>query len=136
DRELRDAREVVVLPVREPRDGERLPVRRRDDQRAQQHERGDREARHLLVHASPRTVFARFESSISPASRMKFATTLEPPYETNGIVMPVSGMRPTMPPTMMNACSAKPNVSPTASSFEKPSSVSSAMRKPRATKSM
>ena len=32
---------------------------------------------------------------------------------------------------MMNVCSAKPNVSPAASSFEKPSSASSAIRKPR-----
>ncbi len=46
---------------------------------------------------------------------------LEPPYETNGSVMPVSGITRRIPPTMMNVCSAKPNVSPAASSFEKPS---------------
>ena len=37
---------------------------------------------------------------------------------------------------MMNVCSAKPNVSPAASSFEKPSSAWSAIFIPRATKSM
>ena len=37
---------------------------------------------------------------------------------------------------MMNVWSAKPNVRPAASSFEKPSSASSATRMPRATKSM
>ena len=37
---------------------------------------------------------------------------------------------------MMNVCSAKPKVSPAASSFEKPSSTWSAIFIPRATKSM
>ena len=61
---------------------------------------------------------------------------LEPPYETSGSVIPVSGITRRMPPTMMNVCSAKPNVSPAASSFEKPSPAKSAMRKPRSTKTM
>ena len=81
-------------------------------------------------------VFARCETSSSPASSTKFATTDEPPYETNGSVMPVSGMRRRTPPTMMNVCSAKPNVRPAASSFENPSSACSAIFMPRATKSM
>ena len=63
----------------------------------------------------------------------KFETTLEPPYETNGSVMPVSGTRRRTPPTMMNVCSAKPNVSPAARSFENPSWAMSATRIPRAT---
>jgi hypothetical protein len=37
---------------------------------------------------------------------------------------------------MMKVWSAKPNVSPAASSFEKPSCASSEIRKPRETKSM
>jgi hypothetical protein len=48
----------------------------------------------------------------------------------------VSGIKRNTPPTMMNVCSAKPNVSPAASSFEKPSYASIATRKPRATMSM
>ena len=54
----------------------------------------------------------------------------------NGSVIPVSGISRRIPPTMMKACSAKEKVSPTASSFEKPSSESIAILKPRATKSM
>ena len=54
----------------------------------------------------------------------------------NGSVIPVSGISRRIPPTMMKVCSAKAKVSPTASSFEKPSSESIAILKPRATKSM
>ena len=79
DRERRDPGERVVLPVREAGDRERLPVRRADDQRAEQDDRANGEARDLPVHASPRSVLARFETSIRPASKTKFATTLEPP---------------------------------------------------------
>ena len=56
---------------------------------------------------------------------MKFATIEEPPYETNGSVMPVSGMSRTIPPTIVKVCSAKPKVRPAASSLENPSSYSS-----------
>ncbi len=48
----------------------------------------------------------------------------------------MSGMTRRIPPTMMNVWSAKPNVSPAASSFEKPSVAASATRKPRSTKTM
>ena len=51
-------------------------------------------------------------------------------------MIPVSGISRSTPPTMMNVCSAKPNVSPAASSFEKPSSACSAIFMPRATNSM
>jgi hypothetical protein len=37
----------------------------------------------------------------SSPSRRKLATMLEPPYETNGSVIPVSGMSPLTPPMMM-----------------------------------
>ena len=37
---------------------------------------------------------------------------------------------------MMNVCSAKANVSPAASSFEKPSCATTTIRKPRRTKTM
>ena len=63
----------------------------------------------------------------------KFETIDEPPYETNGSVMPVSGTTRRTPPTMMNVCRARPNVSPAARSFEKPSWAMSATRIPRAT---
>ena len=42
----------------------------------------------------------------------KFAMIDEPPYETNGSVIPVSGITRRTPPTMMNVCSAKANASP------------------------
>ncbi len=51
-------------------------------------------------------------------------------------MIPVSGITRTTPPTMMNVCRAKPKVIPAASSFEKPSSASSAMRMPRSTNTM
>ena len=43
---------------------------------------------------------------------MKFATIDDPPYETNGSVIPVSGMIRRIPPTIVNVCSANPNVRP------------------------
>jgi len=67
---------------------------------------------------------------------MKLETMLEPPYETSGSVMPVSGITRRIPPTMMKVCSAKPKVRPAASSFEKPSLAKSETRKPRSTKTM
>ena len=78
DAELGDALDRVVLPGREPGRGPRLPPRRRDDQRRDQDERRDGELRDLPVH-DVLGAFARFETSISPASRTKLATTLEPP---------------------------------------------------------
>ena len=70
---------------------------------------------------------------MSSASMTKFATMLEPPYETKGSVIPVSGTSRRTPPTMMKVCSAKPKLSPAASSFENPSCAMSATRIPRAT---
>ena len=61
---------------------------------------------------------------------------LDPPYETKGSVIPVSGMTRVMPPTMTNVWKAKPKLRPAASSFEKPSLAASAIRKPRRTKAM
>jgi len=74
----------------------------------------DRDAGDLRIH----WVFARFETNSKPASSKKFATIDEPPYETNGSVMPVSGMIRRTPPTMMNVCSANPNVRPAAAAGE------------------
>src|SRR5262249_6087106 len=135
DRERRDQLDVVVLACGEARVRPRLPVRHAGDQCGEQHERGAAEVRDRFVQRSI-SRFARFETSSSPASRRKFATTLEPPYETSGSVMPVSGITRRTPPTMMNVCRAKPNVRPAASSFENPSSARSAMRMPRSTKIM
>src|SRR6188472_81645 len=130
--ELRDALDLVVLPRREPRSRPGLPVGGADDQRDDQRHRRPPHADQLAVHVGAvRT--ARWETSRSSASMTKFETTLEPPYETNGSVIPVSGTIRRTPPTMMNVCSAKPNVSPAARSFENPSCATSATRMPRAT---
>src|SRR5215831_7830622 len=129
DRELRDALYRVVLAVGEPRGGPGLPVRRHDDEDADEEQRDVREADDLAVH---RGSFARFETSRRPASTRKFATMLDPPYETKGSVIPVSGTTRRTPPTMMNVWRAKPKVRPAARSFEKPSSARSAIRIPRA----
>ena len=37
------------------------------------------------------------------ATMPKLTTTLDPPYDMNGSVTPVSGTKRTMPPIMMNA---------------------------------
>ena len=73
---------------------------------------------------------------MSPATSRKFATTLDPPYETKGSVIPVSGMTRVMPPTITNVWNAKLKLRPAASNFEKPSVAVSATRKPRTTKAM
>ena len=81
DRELRDALDLVVLPVGEVAGRPGLPVRRRDDERDDHADAGEREPRDLLVHVRllDACMFARLETSSSSASRMKLATTLEPP---------------------------------------------------------
>ena len=73
---------------------------------------------------------------MSPATSRKFATTLEPPYETKGSVIPVSGMIRVMPPTITKVWKAKLKLRPAASSFEKPSVADIATWKPRSTKPM
>src|SRR6185312_16014193 len=132
DLKLRDALDLVVLLRGQAARRPGLPVRGRDDERAQQDEGDECEAGDLAVH----WLFARCETRSRPASSTKLATTDEPPYDTNGSVIPVNGITRSTPPTMMNVCSAKPNVRPAASSFEKPSSACSATFMPRATKSM
>src|SRR5439155_14417237 len=97
-------------------------IRRRDDERGEEDEREQRDAGNLFVHVGE---LARLETSRRPANTRKLATTDEPPYETNGSVMPVTGMMRRTPPGLMNACSAKPKVRPAASSFAKPSSTRS-----------
>ena len=53
DRELRDPLDLVVLPVGEVAGRPGLPVRRRDDERDDHADAGEREPRDLLVHARP-----------------------------------------------------------------------------------
>ena len=79
DREPRDELDRVVLLVGEVADRPRLPVRRRDDERREQDERGDRDVEELLVHAAASCRFALCDMSISPATSRKLATTLDPP---------------------------------------------------------
>jgi hypothetical protein len=81
DRELGDLLDLVVLPVGEVARGPGLPVRRRDDERDDHANAGEREPCDLPVHVRPLAacMFARFETCSSSASRMKLATTLEPP---------------------------------------------------------
>ncbi len=121
DRELGDAPDGVVLARREPGRGPRLPVRRHHDERTDEEQGDVGEPDDLPVHAGSLGLFARSETRRRSASRRKFETTLVPPYDTNGRVIPVSGTTRRTPPTMMNVCSAKPNVRPAASSFENPS---------------
>src|SRR5262249_53487665 len=132
--ELRHALDRVVLLRGEAARRPDLPVGRADDEGDQQRQGEGRHARDSAVHSMPRSAFARFETSISSASSRKFATTLDPPYETKGSVMPVNGIIRRMPPTMMNVWKANPNVRPRASSFENPSLASSEIRNPRITK--
>ncbi len=76
DRELGDALDCVVLPILEPGHRPGLPVRRRDHERREQNESDHGKACDLPVHCG---AFARFETSRSPATRMKLATMLDPP---------------------------------------------------------
>ncbi|HKB94413.1 MAG TPA: hypothetical protein VKC62_09300 [Gaiellaceae bacterium] len=76
--ELRDELDRVVLPRGEASRRPRLPVRRGDDEGDQEPDGDEREADELPVHRLP-TVFARLDTSISPATTRKFATTDDPP---------------------------------------------------------
>ena len=77
DLELRDALDRVVLPRREVARRPRLPVRGADDEHADQRQRDERDPADLGVHRARAS--ARFETSSSPASMTKLATTLDPP---------------------------------------------------------
>ncbi len=79
DREPLDLRDPVVIAGREVGLGPRLPVGGRHEQGRQQDERDDGDVPELPVHARASSRFARFETSISPATSRKLATTLEPP---------------------------------------------------------
>src|SRR5438094_10097304 len=74
------------------------------------HGEGDLAYRCVHVTASPSDI------RISSATRMKFAKMLEPPYETNGNVIPVSGNRRETPPMISSACTVMITVNPVASS--------------------
>ena len=54
---------------------------------------------------------------ISRAITIQLATRDEPPWDRNGVVMPVSGISWVTPPTMMKTWSAKTNARPAASSL-------------------
>ena len=63
----------------------------------------------------------------------QFATRLDPPYDRNGVVRPVSGMSLVTPPTTTKTCSANDVARPVASSLPKSSRTTSAVRRPRST---
>ena len=62
------------------------------------------------------------------ASSAKFATSDEPPYETNGSEMPVSGITRVTPPMMRNVCKPRIVAMPAANSFVNGRAASTAMR--------
>ena len=63
----------------------------------------------------------------------QLAMTDEPPWARNGIVIPVSGMRPMTPPATTKTWSAKAPERPIASSLPNGSRAASAVRTPRST---
>src|SRR5207249_3738311 len=65
------------------------------------------------------------------ATSIQLASSDEPPYDSHGVVMPVSGMRPETPPTMTKTCRPIENDRPPASSLPNESRTSSADRMPR-----
>ena len=67
----------------------------------------------------------------SSAQSMKFVTSDEPPYATNGSVMPVSGMSFAFPPTMTSVWNATMNERPAARSCRNVVGARSAMSIPR-----
>ncbi len=77
DLELGDALDRVVLPRRKIARRPRLPVGRADDEHGDQRQRDECDAADLGVHRARAS--ARFETSRSPATMTKFATTLDPP---------------------------------------------------------
>ena len=62
------------------------------------------------------------------ASNAKLATSDEPPYETNGNVMPVSGITRNTPPRIKNVCKAMIVAIPAANNFANGRAASIAMR--------
>lgn len=65
------------------------------------------------------------------ATSAQLATTEDPPWARNGMVIPVSGIRPVTPPATTNTCSAIAEESPTAKSLPKGSRAATAVRRPR-----
>ena len=70
------------------------------------------------------------------ASSAKFATSEEPPYDTNGREMPVSGMMRVTPPMIRNVWSPMIVARPAAKSLVNGRAVSIAMRNALPTNSM
>src|SRR5215472_2830141 len=68
---------------------------------------------------------------ISRATRIQLATSDDPPSDRNGVVTPVSGIRPLTPPTITNTCRASTKDSPPTRSLENGSLTPSAARSPR-----
>ncbi len=71
------------------------------------------------------------DTRIRSARITKFATRLDPPYDTNGSVMPVSGISRVTPPTITNVWTATIVVRPVASSLPNASSRSTPTRRLR-----
>ncbi len=65
------------------------------------------------------------------ATRIQLASRDEPPYESHGVVTPVSGMRSETPPMMTKTCRPIEKAMPPASSLPNESRTSRAVRMPR-----
>ena len=97
--------------------GEDLDVRHLQEQQAEQRDERDAQIAGSAGSRGRLPVHGPADTRINSARITKFATRLEPPYETNGSVMPVSGISRVTPPTITNVCTATIVVSPVASSL-------------------
>lgn len=65
------------------------------------------------------------------ATSAQLATTEDPPWARNGMVIPVSGIRPVTPPATTKTWSAMAEERPTANSLPNGSRAAMAVRRPR-----
>ena len=92
----------------------------------------------VFIRSHRRRAFARVSSEMRSrsASSAKLATSDEPPYDTNGSVMPVSGITRVTPPMMRNVWSPRIVAMPAANSLLNGRTASTAIRYALPTSSM
>src|SRR6202042_2526 len=119
-----------------------------DQQQHEHRQAGDGQAEQRFVHPA-RTTWVMPSSwigcgagrravsliRISTATSAQLATSEEPPWDRNGVVIPVSGISRVTPPTITNTCRARTKASPPASSLANGSLTAIAARRPRCTSS-